>query len=56
MCFFKTKKEKIVQTSREWIAIDEFSGLGMTSAFCPTFFFLPNVYLHYVFLAVPSDV
>ena len=27
--------------------MDEFSGLGMTSAFCPTFLFQPNVYIHY---------
>ena len=35
------------------MAMDEISGLGMTSAFCPTFLFQPNVYLHYFFLAVP---
>ena len=41
MCFFKTKREKIVRTSREWTTMDEFSGLGITSVFCPTFFFQP---------------
>ena len=49
MCFFKTKREKIVRTSREWIARDQFSGLGITSAFCPTFFSLLRITLRFLF-------
>ena len=37
--------------------MDEFSGLGITSALCPTFFFQPYAYLHCVFvLSFPSDI
>ena len=53
MCFFKTKREKIVRTSREWITRDQLSGLGITSAFCPTFFSLLRITLRFLFCLFP---
>ena len=54
MCFFKTKREKIVRTSREWITRDQFSGLDITSAFCPTFFSLFRITLRFLFCLFPQ--
>ena len=54
MCFFKTKREKIVRTSREWITRDKFSGLGITSAFCPTFLSLLRITLRFYFAFSPQ--
>ena len=54
MCFFKTKREKIVRTSKEWITRDQFSGLGITSAFCPTFFTLFRITLRFLFCLFPQ--
>ena len=54
--FLKTKREKTVRTSREWITRDKFSGLGITSAFCPTFFSLLRVILRFYFAFSPRYI
>ena len=45
-----------LNASREWITRDQFSGLGITSAFCPTFFSLFRITLCFYFAFSPRCI